>query len=380
MPNKIKIINISTDKKIFDPNSSVYKRMFEYSSLFNELHIIIRTDKREKYKKLNINNKLFIYPTNSYSKISFFWGLFWQGRKALKSSQIGDLTALITSQDPFENGLLGLILSKIYKVPLQVQIHTDFLNNYFAKDNLVNKIRVVMAKFVLPRADKVRVVSKRIEKSLIDEKIKLKNKISVLPIYTDIDAIFKKIGKIDLKEKYGFEKVVLMMSRLEKEKDIETGIRAFAMVTESVRGAGLMVVGSGNEEESLKNLAIELKIEGKVKFEDWTTDPISYFRASDIFLSTSLYEGFGLSILEAASSGCAIISTPVGIIGFEAPKEGVLIAEKGDTEIFAKHIKYLLENNKELEKYKMMARGIASTFAYNKEEYLEKYRESIVGN
>ena len=42
-------------------------------------------------------------------------------------------------------------------------------------------------------------------------------------------------------------------------------------------------------------------------------DIFSYYKTADVFLSTSLYEGYGMSMVEAYTANCSIVSTDAGI-------------------------------------------------------------------
>ncbi|MDZ4221469.1 MAG: glycosyltransferase, partial [Patescibacteria group bacterium] len=81
-----------------------------------------------------------------------------------------------------------------------------------------------------------------------------KEKITVLPIYVDVSA--GNAPSDMLRNKYPqFETIVLMVSRLEPEKNISLAIKAFAEAIKRHPKAGLVIVGSGSQEHVLKQLA-----------------------------------------------------------------------------------------------------------------------------
>jgi len=112
-----------------------------------------------------------------------------------------------------------------------------------------------------------------------------------------------------------------MASRLTKEKNIGLAIKAMKEVVKVNPGVGLVIVGSGPEEDKLKQKTRESEIEKKVIFEPWTNDLPSYYKTCDLFLLTSWYEGYGMTLVEAKATGCKIISTDVGV----AREIGVLV-------------------------------------------------------
>ena len=171
---------ISTDKKILEQGSSVQKRMQEYGSLVDELDIIVCA---KNGKQIVLDNNVQVFPTNSKSKIFYFWDAVRVAKKNIQSD-----VDLVTTQDPFEIGLAGWMISKRLKAKLQLQIHTDFLSPHFISGSLKNRIRVILAKFLLPKADSIRVVSERIKQSLTTYNLRLTT-VSVLPIFVDVEKI-----------------------------------------------------------------------------------------------------------------------------------------------------------------------------------------------
>lgn len=316
--NGMRILMLSTDSNIFEKDSAVRARMIEYGTLCDELHIII-LNQNEKRKtqhvcqqdrnndsKFKISENTFVYPTNSIVKILMPFDAIKIGKKITNIN-------LVTAQDPFETGFAGWWIALSLGAKLQLQIHTDFMSHYFRNQNIKNRIRVWFAKFLLPKADCVRVVSERIKESIVSF---VNAPISILPIFTDIKNIQNKPITADLHKKYPqFEKIILMVSRLEPEKNVYLAIKVFARIVKKYPKAGLIIVGDGKEKERLMFHVSRFKIRDSVVFEGWKKDVTSYYKTADVFLQTSNYEGYGLSFLEAFLSSATIVTTDVGIAG-----------------------------------------------------------------
>ena len=332
---------ISTDKNIFNEHSEVRQRVVEYGGLVEELHIIIFTGhkyqitstKSQTNYKLQITNNIFTYPTNSRNKLFYIFDAIKIGKKILDSSG----QWLVTSQDPFETGLAGWLIARKAKTPLQIQIHTDFLSPYFVQHSMLNRLRVWIAKFLIKRADCIRVVSTRIENSIyriMNHELRIIN----LPIFVDAEKIQQSPVNVDLHKKYPqFDFIILMASRFTKEKNILMAINAMSEVVKQYPKMGLVIVGDGPEERNLKskisNLSADrqdLKVNENVKIENWTDDLTSCYKTADLFLLTSDYEGYGRTLIEAASAGCNIISSNVGIANEVLEKENIF--EPGNRE------------------------------------------------
>jgi len=105
--------------------------------------------------------------------------------------------------------------------------------------------------------------------------------------------------------------LILFVGKLRYYKGLPILLRAMCELE-----AKLLVIGDGPEEASLRRLARELGLEGKVYFEgrvDHSELP-AYYRAADVFVlpSTQTAESFGIVLLEAMACGVPVISTELG--------------------------------------------------------------------
>ena len=297
---------IGTDRNMFDKNSAVAARQIEYAKKYEEVHIIVFADK--SFRESTLGTNIWVYPTRSSSRWLYVFDALKLGRFIVEKRKIGD----VTCQDPFETGLVGALIKSREPVSLELQIHTDIGSPYFQKFSFLNRIRTLISKYTLPRADHIRTVSYRIQEYV--SRFKEASHIEVRPIPVDTEKIKNALITTDLHLKYPqFSKIVLMVSRLEREKNIEMALEAFKIVLEKIPQAGLVIVGSGNEEKKLKHLAASLAIEKSVIFEGWQNDTASYFKTCDCYLLTSWYEGYGMTLIEAQAAGAKIVSTDVGI-------------------------------------------------------------------
>jgi glycosyltransferase involved in cell wall biosynthesis len=311
------VLMISTDAKIFEEGSAVRERMREYGKLFKELHIIVFVKKARGCAPFAMDN-VKVYPTNSSSKLFYVPNAINLGALIIKESALLGENCVITTQDPFETGYVGRALSKKFSLPLHVQIHTDFLNPYFVRGGGLNIIRAALAKKNLQAASAIRAVSERIRESIEgNEALGVDiSDVSVLPIYTDLRSIKETQVPIGFSQRYlGSDKIALIASRFTIEKDIETAIDAFARVVMAYPKALLVIIGAGPEEANLHEKVAKLRIEDNVMIESWASREIltSYLKTADVFVSSSLYEGYGLSMLEAHVAGAQIVATDAGI-------------------------------------------------------------------
>ena len=376
----MKVLMISTDRKIFETKSSVRRRILEYGTLTEELHIIVFSKRGADFREQKIGGNVYVYPTNSKNRWWYIFDAVGLAKRVSKKHNLKGKSNLVSTQDPFEAGLAGLIVARAIGARLQIQIHTDFLSEYFIKDSFLNKIRVYLARLTIPRADCIRVVSKRIKKSII-EKYKIpETKITTLPIFVDVEKIKNSEINMNLREKYPqFDFIILMASRFSEEKNIPLALRAVSSVIKKYPKTGLIIVGDEPKDSNFKSLyekkAVELNLSKNIIFEGWQKDTISYHKTTDLFLNTSNYEGYGMSLIEAIASDTAIVTTNVGIVGEILTKNNAFICEVGDTRCITRNTMNAIEN-------KSVCKELARSATYaisnipRKNVYLELYKKN----
>lgn len=316
----MKLLMISTDVKMFEEGSAVSQRMFEYAKKYDELHIVVFTSRKQNQQisEVALSNNCWVYPTRSKIKPFYTLDAIRMGRFIVSRRGVD----YITCQDPFLTAMVGISLKKQFSVPLEIQIHTDIGNIYFAK-TIGNKIKKALALSYIPKADHIRVVSSNIKAYLVENLRIESSKIEIRPIFVDIEKIRSVVVTADLHKKYPqFDKIILMASRLEPEKNIGMAVRAFGEVLKVLPNTGLLIIGDGSEEAKIKNslnIVVDKtsgrKLGDSICIEHWTdwNTLISLYKTADLFLSTSLYEGYGMTFVEAQAAGCPIISTDVGV-------------------------------------------------------------------
>ena len=335
----MKVLMISGDPEALEPGSDTAKRMEELRLALGELYIV-----------------------SAYGGIPSFIKAFLECVKIFKNKKI----EIITAQSA-EHAVIAWALSKLFRMPWQMQIHTDIMNRAFWEESWKNKIRVMLAKFLVSRANRIRVVSNRIKRSLVkfNKNLNQPDKITVLPVFVDVESIKNAPIKTYLHKKYPGRFIILMASRITKEKNIGLAIETISLIRTNKRII-LLVAGNGPELEALKFKTYKLGLNDGVIFEPHTDDLISYYKTCDLFLLTSNYEGYGRTLIEAAASGAKIISSDVGI----AP------------EILEKECVFKVGNKEDLKQKLLLALNLSlpqpKQFPpQTKEEYLKLYKNSL---
>ncbi|MFL6733070.1 MAG: glycosyltransferase [Sphingomicrobium sp.] len=102
--------------------------------------------------------------------------------------------------------------------------------------------------------------------------------------------------------------VVLGIGRLVPQKNFQFLLRAFALARQTIP-VRLMLLGSGPQENELRDLARELGVADDVHFAGQVANPFAYLHRSSLFVLPSRWEGMSNALLEALASGCPSIAT-----------------------------------------------------------------------
>ena len=106
--------------------------------------------------------------------------------------------------------------------------------------------------------------------------------------------------------------VLCHVGSFSKPKNHEFLIKVFKKVLEYKPNASLILVGGGVLEDSIRKHVLDEGLDGKVLFLGNRTDVANILKSSDVFVFPSLYEGFGIAVLEAEASGMpAVVSDKV---------------------------------------------------------------------
>lgn len=350
----MKLLMLSKDAKIFNKGSAVRARMIGYGKLFDLLRIIVVSKGKFGKEQLSQNVIVDHEPMNNILEN------IWKVISGISTEAFGNID-IITAQDPFEIGAIAYRMAKKLNVPLQFQVHTDIFSKYFDK-NFKNFLRRKMARMYIPKAHCIRVVSQKIKDSLVRELKISEKKITVLPIFIDAQKI-KNAQPILLQKRYDF--IVMWVGRLEPEKNAPLALEAFSKFIKIVPNAGLVIAGDGSGREALKLQIINYKLQENILFLGWQNDIVGYYKNADALLVTSLYEGYGMSMVEARIIGIPVIAPDVGV----AKEIGAYITDYTADSI-ARMLMQLYENK--------LPKCHEYEYPYeNKERYLELYKESF---
>jgi len=175
----------------------------------------------------------------------------------------------------------------------------------------------------------------------------------VIITYPGIKNALKSMERIfsteELKKKFGvLGSYVLFVGTLQPRKNIARLIEAFAKVAQRKKDVELVIIGKkGWLYEAILDAPQKFGISHKVKFLDFVTDEDlpSFYKHAICFILPSLYEGFGLPVLEAMSYGCPVITSNISSLP-EAGGDAAAYVNPTDSNEIAAKILELIENEK----------------------------------
>ena len=134
-----------------------------------------------------------------------------------------------------------------------------------------------------------------------------------------------------------------------KTKGLEYLIESIRIIKDELRVTSyelrVIIIGEGEERKNLEDLISQLNLKSHVFLVGNIKNAAEFLPAFDIYVSSSVKEGFPYSILEAMSAGLPIVATKVGgVPEMISDGENGLLAEPANPEELAKRIKILVED------------------------------------
>lgn len=316
-------------------------------------------------KKLGLK---FLLKRSLYATFSKFFSCNPILKKCLKKQQvIGRYDTVISYAVSLSNkslyvGWSEIALEKTISNNKIVYIHNDFLNS-----NLNNAYTLSIIK----KFNKILFVSESCKKNFCSNFPNLSNKCDYLYNIINYNEILEKakLEKIEFTSNYIN---LISVCRLSPEK----GLERILNVLKSISAFGIKfkyhILGDGPSKNTLIKLTKTLKLEENVIFYGNISNPYPYMLSSDLYISASYNESFGLSMIESL-----ILHTPVLTTENISSKEIIgdygVICDNTETSLFNSLVS-LLSNNA----YNLKCLRSKSTFyKFNNNLTIDKFNTII---
>jgi glycosyltransferase involved in cell wall biosynthesis len=307
------VISIGYGRNFFNPTDKERARMMGCAQETAQLHMVIFTHRRDGFSSSYVGNNLWLHPTNSRHRLLMILDSFLIAQKIITHTLE---PWIVTTQDPFEAGIVGALLKWVSKSRLVVQEHGDvFSTHYWRQESFLNQVRYRIGLWILKYADAVRVVSERSKKDL--EKRGIKHIIK-LPVAIDMSSFVGAQSDPIVQKLFGPNTFVfLSVARFVPQKNIAMMIAAFKTVYTKHPHVRLLLVGSGYLEPAIKTMLKKEFLtsssgECPVQILSWSANVAGLMKACDAYLLSSNYEGWGRVLIEAMVSALPIVTTDVG--------------------------------------------------------------------
>lgn len=237
------------------------------------------------------------------------------------------------------------------------ETHTP-LNRWF--------LRLMLPRF-LRHADAVIAVSESTRRDVVREYAIAESKVTV--VREGVAPLFRPVSpaeQVDVRRRYQLpDRFILFVGTIEPRKNIVTLLQAYRALLDRDLGLRLVVVGAqGWLGTPLQTKLRALGLEDEVTFAGFVADEDlpAVYSAADLFVFPSLYEGFGLPVLEAMACGVPVITSNTSALPEVAGAAGLAVAPR-DVAGLAEAMRHVLAA--EPLRQELRARGLAQAARFS---------------
>lgn len=277
----------------------------------SSVRVISYSPRRFKHKVISCEDLLFLYPTRSIHRTTFLLDVILCLRRVMNHWR----PDLITSQTPWEEGIIGFLVSRLIGCRFVAQLHIDIFSTFWIEETLLNKLKYWLAAWVCKRSDGIRVVSKGLARNVVSHLRVPPDRVHVVPVGVSFKPVDPNVSKDYYKRKIAEElagrPVVLYVGRFYEPKNLVEWIDVAERVSSVVPDARFVMVGDGPLYARISSIVASRQLNSRV----YLLGAVAYeqlrdiYAAADVFLLTSKYESYGRVIVEALLSGVPVVST-----------------------------------------------------------------------
>ncbi|MBN3136691.1 glycosyltransferase [Pectobacterium punjabense] len=259
---------------------------------------------------VSLTGEQFVYPENDIKIISinmeksFLGGVrgYFKARKIISELQ----PDVLHSHMYHANILARLLRLSLFIPRLICTAHSN---------NEGGRLRMLIYRLTDFLADISTNVSQQAVDSFIEKKAAKPGRF--LPVYNGVNVEYFSYSESsrEIKRKElglnDSEPLIMAIGRLEEAKNYPNLLKAFAALNLEVKPI-LAIIGDGTLKEELQKLALQLGIADRVHWLGIQSNIPQWLSASDVFVLSSSWEGFGLVVAEAMACSKLVIATDCG--------------------------------------------------------------------
>lgn len=246
----------------------------------------------------------------------------------------------IVQTHSYKSNILGFLLKRIFGIPWIAFAHGYTGEN--KKVALYNRLDL----WCYQHADLAVVVSEPL-KRLLQSKGTNPKRIVKLPNAVDPKELTPQKDLQSLRTQLsldGRKPVMAVIGRLSPEKGQIVFLQAFREARKHVQGLQALIVGDGQERDSLQQYCRDHNMDKDAIFTGHITNVGDYYRLIDLLVIPSYSEGLPNVLLEAMALGIPVISTKVGAVGEVLQGMEENMVSPGDHQALAKRITTFLND------------------------------------
>jgi len=183
----------------------------------------------------------------------------------------------------------------------RLTIGEDILTSKYIYTETFPPIRKLLIKWLYPLANTI-LVQTPIQKKDLEQMIyhgHPQKNIVASPNWLPLDYPPKKLIP---KNKRSID--ILFVGRIDAQKNLPLFLQIIKLVTKNIPKLNVKIVGDGDDRKKIINIIKKLSLQKNVEIIKPTLSTSKFYSNSKIFLLSSDYEGFPLTLMEALSSGC----------------------------------------------------------------------------
>ncbi|WP_446890100.1 glycosyltransferase family 4 protein [Acinetobacter lwoffii] len=324
-----------------------------------QVSILSLADGKQSFFELEPDIKTYsLYP----EKISFkknFLGAVWLIRRFVTQNQIDTLVVVDS-------------ISCVFTVPALFGLKVKHIcwEHFNFKVNLGVKYRDIGRKWAAKYCDYVVTLTKR-DKELWDQGIK-NIKAKIIPIANPSPfEVQENIPSVDYK-------TILCVGRLTYQKGFDLLITAWAKVAQQVPDWKVIIVGSGEDEIMLKQMAKDFAVEDSIVFAGQQSNMDQFYRKASFFCMSSRFEGLPMVLLEAQSYGLPIVAFDCDTGPAEIVQHNIngLLVESGNINGLTNSLLELI-NLSNIQYEKMSSNAVENSVKYSVNPILKQWLSII---
>jgi glycosyltransferase involved in cell wall biosynthesis len=372
LTRRLRVLSLGFTRELWEEDGGAAgdtrERLSAYSEHLEAYHVVVHALRRHGLATpRRVTPTLWAHATNGGGPVGSWVRMLRLGRRLARENAFD----LVQSQDPFFTGTVGRILSRGLGLPHNVCVYgTDPFDPGWSGESVWTRLAAPVGRSVLRAAQGIQVDGVRTRERLAQAGLPAE-RIAVKPMVPlDLDLFLEARPDPALRAELcsggRFDRLLLFVGRLVRQKDLPLLLEAVAGAALRHRGLRLVCVGEGPEGAGLKERAARAGLGDRVLWagERPRAQVARLMATCDVLLLASRYEGFARVPLEAAAAGRPVVCTDVsGSDEAVLPGRTGLVTPIGDARALQAAIETILDDPRGAERMGEQARAHVRDFA-----------------